>query len=81
MKLESYIEGYEAAYAEIYEAMGSSKHRLGECNDCRACGLIKEMVSYAVETVSAHMTQEEHNTVFEIFVNAYERLREEMDQY
>lgn len=39
------------------------------------------MVSYAVETVSAHMTQKEHNTVFEIFVNAYERLREEMDQY
>ena len=45
MNLESYIEGYEAVYAEIYEAMGSSTQSRQESKVLRkASGQLQKCV-------------------------------------
>lgn len=81
MDVKSYFEGYEKAYAEIYEVMWiGGAHKRDSCNDCKACELVKDMSRYVIETISGHMTPEERNTIFSIMADAYERLKEEMGE-
>ena len=39
----SYLAGYEAAYAEIYRVLADEKH-VGSCGECRPCGVAKQAV-------------------------------------
>ena len=77
MDVKSFAAGYETAYEELVRVMGSVKHQ-DVCGDCRACVFLKDMVDYVVGKISDHMTPDEQSTVFVIFVNAYERLRDEI---
>ena len=77
MDFKSYAAGYETAYEELNRVMGSVQHQ-DVCGDCRACVFLKDMVDYVVDKVSDHMTPEEQSAVFVIFVDAYQRLSDEI---
>ena len=56
------VSGYEAAYREIYTVINDENHQ-STCGECRACGVIDEVVEILMETLAGKLTQDEFYVV------------------
>ncbi len=53
-----HVAGYRAAYDEVYHILNDQEHQ-AECGQCRACGLITNVVEVLMESLASKMSQDE----------------------
>lgn len=72
---ESYLKGYEWAFAEIHSTSGNPNHA-ANCDGCRSCGAVRTVIENVVQQLAAWMTPEE----FLVFSGIVECARERREQ-
>ena len=58
MTSDSYQDGYNAAYAEIYATLDDLDHPQG-CKGCRPCEVMKATMEWAMRSLSRRLDTEE----------------------
>jgi len=71
----SFQEGYNYAFIEIYSVVGNIEHA-EECGECRACGVVRQVIEDTVHQLAAWMDPEE----FWVFVGIVESAKERREQ-
>ena len=70
-----YQEGYDAAFAEMYAVAGNFDHA-EDCGECRACGVVKQVIEDTVQQLVAWMMEDE----FFLFAGIVESVRERREE-
>lgn len=74
---QDYLEGFEAAYAEIYTVIGSDDHP-GECEGwCRPCQVIRAVTEDLLLRLGRVMTDDEFEAMAEIIAKMSLRMKGE----
>ena len=69
---DSYQRGYDQAFADMYHASGDEDHA-EKCGECRACGVVHQVVEDTVHQIAAFMTEAEFYVFSAIVANVKER--------
>lgn len=79
MPKSEYQRGYDAAYAEIHEAIESQEHPKVCGGSCRACGVMRAYVEDLLINLGDLMTEEEFSTLAGILANVNVRLNNDSE--
>ena len=55
---DSFADGCEAAYAEIYKTLADKRH-VSACGECRPCGVAKQAVETLMECLAGRMSADD----------------------
>ena len=74
LRKEGWQQGYDAAFGEMYRSCNNDAHH-GDCDSCRACGVVSEVAESMVQQLAAWMTEEEVDYFADLIIRVGERRR------